>query len=107
MLLRLFLKLHLTFIFHGLNVIFWKLASHSKPSMEISVDNDAVKSIVKASFNFYILGLNLVFRKQVSHSKPSMEILVDDDAVKIIVKASFYFYFRRVKCGIPEVSQSF
>ena len=54
MLLRLLLKLHFTFIFPGLNVVFRKLASHSKPSMEILVDDDAVKIIVKASFYFYI-----------------------------------------------------
>ena len=29
-------------------MVFRKLASHSKPSMEILVDNDAVKFIVKA-----------------------------------------------------------
>ena len=49
----------------------------------------------------------MVFRKLASHSKPSMEILVDEDIVKIIVKASFYFYIIRIKCGIPEASQSF
>ena len=49
----------------------------------------------------------MVFRKLASHSKPSMEILVDDDTVKNIVKALFYFYIIRVKCGVPEVSQSF
>ena len=42
-LLRLLLKLHSTFIFPGLNVVFRKLASQSKPSMEILVDDNAVK----------------------------------------------------------------
>ena len=49
----------------------------------------------------------MVFRKLASHSKASMKNLVDDNAVKIIVKASFSFYISSVKCGIPEVSQSF
>ena len=47
---RLLLKPYFTFLFPGLNVVFRKLASHSKPSMEILVDEDAVKIIVKASF---------------------------------------------------------
>ena len=49
MMLRLFLKLRFTLIFLGLNVVFRKLASLSKPSMEILVDDDAIKIIVKAS----------------------------------------------------------
>ena len=34
----------------GLNIVFRKLASHSKPSMEILVEEDKVKIIAKASF---------------------------------------------------------
>ena len=50
MLLRVLSKLHFSLVFPGLNVVFWKLASHSKPSMEILVNVNAFKSIVKASF---------------------------------------------------------
>ena len=107
MLLRLLLKFHFAFIFQGLNVVFRKLASRSKPSMEILVDKMPLSLFLKLHFTFILSGLNVVFRKQASHSKPSMEILVDNDAVKFIFKASFYFYIIRVKCGIPEVSQSF
>ena len=45
-LLRLLFKLHYTLIFPGLNVLFRKLASLSKPIVEILVNNDAVKIVV-------------------------------------------------------------
>ena len=66
-----------------------------------------LKLLVKLHFTLLFPGLNVVFLKLAIHSKPSMEILVVDDAVKIIFKASFYFYISRVKCCIPEVSNSF
>ena len=45
----------------GLNVVFRKQSSHSKPSMEILVDDDAVKIIVNP-------WLNVLFWKLASHS---------------------------------------
>ena len=47
-------------------MVFRKLASHSKPSMEILVDDDAVKIIVKASFftQTMVLPLNQAYEEE-------------------------------------------
>ena len=65
-----------------------------------------LRLLLKLYFSHIFPGLNVVFRKLASHFKSSLEILVHD-VDKIIVTSSFYFYISRVKCGIPEVSQSF
>ena len=38
------------FLYSGLNVVFRKLASHAKPSMEIELEDGKVKIIAKAAF---------------------------------------------------------
>ena len=80
MLLRLLLKLHFTLIFPGLNVVFRKLASHSKPSMEILVDDDAVKIIVKASFftQTMVLPLNQAYEEEFDGIKMNVSIAKED-----------------------------
>ena len=79
-LLRLLFKLHYTLIFPGLNVVFRKLASHSKPSMEILVDDDAVKIIVKASFftQTMVLPLNQAYEEEFDGIKMNVSFAKED-----------------------------
>ena len=63
---KIIVKASFSLIFPGLNVVFRKLASHSKPSMEILVDDEAVKIIVKASFftQTMVLPLNQAYEEE-------------------------------------------
>ena len=68
----------------GLNVIFRKLANHSKPSMEILAEQDKVKIIARASFftKTMVLPLDRPYEEEFEGIKMNVRFLVRPQSTK-------------------------